>query len=96
VPGWELEADAGTLMERHTREGELLQEDLSRLLVLNLHLEAKVRHGLVVTEIQAEANSGAYDLLVIGAHRGEKWERFLLDDLARQIINQVRLPVLVI
>jgi nucleotide-binding universal stress UspA family protein len=55
-----------------------------------------VRHGLVVDEIQAEARSGDYDLVVIGAHRGEGWRRILLDDLAHQIIVEMDRPVLVV
>ena len=45
-----------------------------------------VRHGLVVDEILAEALFGDYDLVVIGAHR-KKWQQFLLDNLARLIID---------
>jgi nucleotide-binding universal stress UspA family protein len=49
-----------------------------------------------VDEILAEARSGDYDLVVIGAHRGAGWERLLLDDLAHQIIEQMDRPVLVV
>lgn len=86
VPGWELRADAKELMQKHTPEGSLLENDLARLVQLNVSLEAKVRHGLVVKEILAEAQSGDYDLVVIGAHQGKGWERYLLDDLAHEII----------
>jgi nucleotide-binding universal stress UspA family protein len=55
-----------------------------------------VRHGLVVEEILAEAQCGDYDLVVIGAHRGEGWRRILLDDLAHEIINYVDRPILVV
>ena len=47
-------------------------------------------------EILAEARDGDYDLVVIGAHRGEAWRRILLDDLAHQIIVQLDRPVLVV
>lgn len=96
VPGWELRADAEELMDKHTPEGSLLEEDLDRLAELNVRLEAKVRHGLVVREILAEARSGDYDLVVIGAHQGKGWERYLLDDLAHDLISYADRPLLVI
>lgn len=96
VPGWALRANAGELMEEHTPEGRLLEEDLARLERLPVHVEAKVRHGLVVKEIVKEAGSGDHDLVVIGAHRGSRWERFLLDDLAQGIIDHVDRSVLVV
>jgi nucleotide-binding universal stress UspA family protein len=96
VPGWELRADAKELMQKHTPEGSLLEDDMARLEKLNVRVEAKVRHGLVVKEILAEAQSGDYDLVVIGAHQGKGWERYLLDDLAHEIISFADRPLLVI
>ena len=96
VPDWELQAGAEELMQKHTREGELLEDDLERLAQLNIRLEAKVRHGLVVEEILDEARSGDYDLIVIGAHQRQGWVRFLLDDLAHQIIVHADRPLLVV
>lgn len=96
VEGWELRAEAEELMEEHTPEGKLLEQDMERLAALSVKPEAKVRHGLVVTEILNEARSGDYDLVVIGAHQGKRWERFLLDDLAQEIVDHVDRPVLVV
>lgn len=96
VPGWELRASADELMEKHTIEGNLLEADLARLVKLNVNLQAKVRHGLVVREILDEMQTGAYDLVVIGAHQGKGWERFLLDDLAHELIRVADRPLLVI
>lgn len=96
VAGWELRADATELMAKHTREGELLTHDTAVLQHLPLHLQAKVRHGLVVDEVVAEARDGGYSLVVIGAHQGSGWERYLLDDLAHQIMTKIETSVLVI
>lgn len=96
VPGWELRADAEELMEEHTPEGRLLEGDLKRLKQLGMHLEARVRHGLVVQEILEEARTGDYDLVVIGAHQRKGWERFLLDDLAQAIVDHADRPILVV
>ncbi|MCI0395142.1 MAG: universal stress protein [Chloroflexi bacterium] len=96
APGWLLTANAETLIARHTTEGEWLENDLEALQRLSACLQPKVRHGLVVPEILAEAKSGDYDLVVIGAHQGRGWDRFLLDDLAHQIVLQADRPVLVV
>ena len=96
VRGWELRADAEELMEAHAPEGEILEEDLEQLDQLHVYSQAKVRHGLVVKEILKEASAGDYDLVVIGAHQGSRWERFLLDDLAQEIVDLCDRPVLVV
>lgn len=96
VRGWELRANADELMEKHTIEGNLLEADLARLVKLNLNLQAKVRHGMVVREILDEMQTGDYDMVVIGAHQGKGWERFLLDDLAHELIRHADRPLLVI
>jgi nucleotide-binding universal stress UspA family protein len=96
VAGRQLRASAEELIQEHAPEGELLERDVQILQKSNLRPQAKVRHGLVVEEILEEARSGDYNLVVIGAHRGVGWERFLLDDLARQIIEQMDRPVLVV
>ncbi len=95
VIGRQLRASAAELVQKHTPEGELLAQDVEALAQLNVNPHPKVRHGLVVEEILAEAHSQDYDLLVIGAHRGEGWHRVLLDDLARQIIQKVDRPIYV-
>jgi nucleotide-binding universal stress UspA family protein len=96
VRGRQLRADAKELMQLHAPEGELLERDIHLLKQLGLHPQPKVRHGLVVDEIMAEAREGDYDLVVIGAHQGEGWRRILLDDLAHDIIVQMDRPVLVV
>lgn len=95
VVGKQLRAEADELMVTHTPEGDLLLRDVESLQKSGIHPSAKIRHGLVVEEILSEARTGDYDLVVIGAHRS-KWQHFLLDDLARQIITKVDRPVWVI
>ena len=56
----------------------------------------RVRHGLVVDELLMEALDGDCDLIVIGAHRQNGWQRFLLDDLSHQIIIRADRPILVV
>ncbi|MBU0510680.1 MAG: universal stress protein [Chloroflexi bacterium] len=96
VRGQQLRADAEELIETHSPEGELLERDIQVIERPDTHLIPKVRHGLVVDEILAEARSGDYDLVAIGAHRGKGWRSFLLDDLAHKIIAYVDRPVLIV
>ena len=55
-----------------------------------------MRHGPIVEEILDEASTGDYDLVVIGAHREQGWQRVLLADIAHQIITRLDRPVLVV
>lgn len=96
VPGWELRANAEELMKAHTPEGELLEQDANVLETSNIHPRVVLRHGFVVDEIIAEASLGNYGLIVIGAHRRQGWQSYLLDDLAQQIIAEADRPVLML
>lgn len=96
ISSWQLQADAQELMIENTPEGSILERDLKLLGQLGIQTVPKVRHGLVLDEILDEARSGDYDLVVIGAHRGEAWQRFLLEDIAREILTRTDRPVLVV
>jgi nucleotide-binding universal stress UspA family protein len=91
----ELEAPATDLIGQRTREGEHLSVALQTLQTLGVRCAAKVRHGLVVDEITAEARDGDYDLLVIGAHAARGLSRWLLDDVTAHVLEEAQLPVLV-
>jgi nucleotide-binding universal stress UspA family protein len=96
IRGSQLRATAQELVEEHTPEGELLERDLHMLEKPGIHPIPKVRHGLVVEEILAEARSGNYDLVVLGAHPVNEPRRFLLDDIAHQIMKQINRPILIV
>lgn len=97
VEGKQLRAEADELIEAHAPEGEVLERDLRFLArQSDFHPYPKVRHGFVVDEIVDEANSGDYDLVVIGAHQYGRWDKLLLDNLARQIVEQSPRPVLLV
>jgi len=96
VSGTQLRAAAETLMAEQTPEGRLLERDIHILEEVGVHPHPKVRHGLVVDEILAEAKEGDYSLVVIGASPGQGWRRILLDDLAHQIIVKMDRPILVV
>ncbi len=96
IKGKQLRAEAEELIEEHTPEGEMLEQDIHALEHPGVHVWPKIRHGLVIDEILAEAQAGRYDLVVIGAHRGAGWQRILLDDIAHKILVQMDRPVLVV
>jgi nucleotide-binding universal stress UspA family protein len=96
VRGKHLRSGTEELLTERTPEGELLQRDIQALENLGIHAHAKVRHGLVVEEIQEEVWSENYDLVVIGAYRGDGWRRILLDDLAHRLIVGLDRPVLIV
>lgn len=96
VQGKQLRSDSDQLINEHAPEGELLERDIEALNRMGLRARAKVCHGLVIEEILDEARRGDYDLVVIGAYRGEGWQRILLDDLAHRIIVELDRPVLVV
>lgn len=86
VPGKQLRASVEELIAEHTPEGMFLGKDIQVLEKPGIHAIPKVRHGLIVDEILDEARAGDYDLIVIGAHNGERWHRYMLDDIARKIL----------
>jgi nucleotide-binding universal stress UspA family protein len=96
VRGEDLQYTAEQLIQSGAPEGEILEHDLDYLKAMDLDLHAKVRHGLVVDEIVDEARSDDYDLVVIGAHRDEGLPRFLLDDLAHELVLDVDRAILVV
>lgn len=96
VPEWQLYASADELIAKHTPEGELLESDVALLTETRLSPQAKIRHGLVVDEIVAEANAGEYDLVIIGTHVASGWERLLLDDVSHALVTQINRAILVL
>jgi nucleotide-binding universal stress UspA family protein len=96
VPGQQLRASVDELIQEHTPEGVLLGRDIQALEQPGIHPIPKVRRGLVLDEILTESRNGNYDLIVIGAHKRDKWRDFLLEDLARKILMQSDRPVLVV
>lgn len=83
-------------LEHQTAEGKHLAELVSISEEAGASAEPKIRWGLVVDEILAEAREGNYDLVAVGAHQGAGLMRFLLDDVTEEIIARLDRPVLVV
>ena len=96
VSGWALGADVADHIKRGTPEGELLQEGLAALTAAGVDAKPLLRHGRVIDEIVAEAQTGGHDLLVIGAHRVTGWERLMLADQAYAILTRTHQSLLIL
>jgi nucleotide-binding universal stress UspA family protein len=96
IPGAQLRSDAENLIQTHSPEGDLLEHDVQELTLAGATPVPKVRHGLVVDEILDEAQTGDYDLVIIGAYRPDGWQKFLLDNLERKIVSQIDRSVLIV
>lgn len=96
INGQHRRLNAEELIPEHRPRGELLDKDIRALEKLSIYPRLIVRHGLVVDETLSEARSGNYDLIVIGAPRRKGWQRLMLDNPTRRIINRADRPVLVI
>jgi nucleotide-binding universal stress UspA family protein len=92
----DLEDTCEELLKSDAREGVHLRKDLQILRDLSVQGSAKVRHGLVVDEILAEAKEGDYDLVATGAHVASGLQRFVLTDNTEQIVLGCERPVLVV
>ena len=99
TPGAEisdLENSTEDLLVSDAPEGVHLRKDLEILEDLRVRGQAKVRHGLVVEEILAEAREQDCDLLVIGAHIASGLQRFVLSNTTEDILLSSDRPVLVV
>ena len=83
-------------LHSEAREALHLREGLKILEEAGVPARAKIRRGLVVDEIFAEAEEGDYDLIVVGAHAARGLDRYLLDDMANKIVTHAQRPVLVV
>jgi len=101
----ELGVSADTAIADATREGQHLQRAMALVREHGARntIRPRLRYGLVLEEVVAEANEGDYDLIVIGAHESplpndalSGLAKYLFDDVADQIISALNRPVLVV
>jgi len=93
---YDLEATAEDLIARRAREGEHLEAALEAMQQAGVRGDLKVRHGLVLDEIGAEAREGHYDLVVVGAHFARGVSRLLLDNVTSDVLENLNAAVLVV
>jgi len=92
----DLEASAEELIARGTREGIHLKTALDLTENAGVRGALKVRHGLVLDEIVAEAREGSHDIVVVGAHFAHGVSRLLLDNVTSHVLEALDTAVLVV
>lgn len=93
----EIEETLEELLQTDTPTAQHLRHGAAILKDQDLTAQLEVRHGDVAEEILAEAESGDFDLIVIGSTLGEnRITKWLLGDVTRQIVNHAKIPILVV
>jgi nucleotide-binding universal stress UspA family protein len=91
-----MEEDVNRLLESHSELGITLAEQKKDLERLNVPVEVRIRHGIVLDQVFAEVADGSYDLVVTGSSRARGMLRhYIMGDLTRSILNHANCPVLV-
>jgi nucleotide-binding universal stress UspA family protein len=91
-----LEEDVDQLLESKSELGLNLRRQRRDLEKLGVRAEVRVRHGIVIDQVFAEADEGKYDLIVTGSSKARGMLRhYIMGDLTRSILNHASCPVLV-
>ena len=91
-----LEEDVDQLLGSKSELGINLSAQKADLEKLNVPAEVRIRHGIVVDQVFAEARDRNYDLIVTGSSRARGMLRhYIMGDLTRTILNHANCPVLV-
>jgi nucleotide-binding universal stress UspA family protein len=91
-----MEEDVERLLESKSELGTNLRRQRHDLEKIGVKAEVRVRHGLVVDQVFAEAREQSYDLIVTGSSQARGLVRhYIMGDLTRSILNHANCPVLV-
>ena len=92
----QLEEDVNRLLESNSELGVNLRTQKEDLEKLGVTAEVRIRHGIVVDEVFAEARDRRYDLIVTGSSRARgMFRHYIMGDLTLSILNHASCPVLV-
>jgi nucleotide-binding universal stress UspA family protein len=91
-----LEEDVDRLLASKSELGVNLLRQKKELEAMGVPAEVRVRHGIVIDQVFAEAGEGNYDLIVTGSSQTRGLLRhYIMGDLTRSILNHANCPVLV-
>jgi nucleotide-binding universal stress UspA family protein len=91
-----LEEDIDHLLKSKSELGVNLCTQKADLEKLGVAAEVRIRHGIVVDQVFAEARERNYDLIVTGSSQARGMLRhYIMGDLTRSILNHANCPVLV-
>jgi nucleotide-binding universal stress UspA family protein len=92
----QMEEDVERLLESKSELGINLRRQKQDLEKMNVLAKVRIRHGLVVEQVFAEAREQSYDLIVTGSSQARGLVRhYIMGDLTRSILNHATCPVLV-
>jgi nucleotide-binding universal stress UspA family protein len=92
-----IEETLPEMLQTNTPIARNLRQAAEILARYRLTAKLKLRHGVVADEILQESQSGHYDLIVVGAPRGNgKLFSLALTDVAQEVVNHSPCPVLVV
>ena len=92
----QLEEDVDRLLASKSELAMNLSEQKADLEKLGVPAEVRIRHGIVIDQVFAEAREKSYDLIVTGSTRARGMLRhYIMGDLTRSILNHADCPVLV-
>ena len=91
------EVDAGRILASHSRLGRTLRRQKELLEKSKVFGEFRLRQGMVTPELLNELRITGYDLVVSGfSPATDRFRRYMLGEITREIVNSAELPVLVI
>jgi len=91
-----LEEDVTRLLESKSELGVNLSAQKADLEKLGVPAEVRVRHGIVVDQVFAEARERNYDMIVTGSSQARgMFRHYIMGDLTLSILNHANCPVLV-
>lgn len=83
--------DTDTPLSRHLHHGAEVMESY------DLKAKLELRHGVASDTILNSAESGDYDLIVLGASRvGNNLRNWLLGNVSKEVIERTNIPVMVV
>ncbi|MEY2538788.1 MAG: hypothetical protein QOG67_2528 [Verrucomicrobiota bacterium] len=92
----QLEEDLDRLLDSNSELGVNLRKQKESLERLGAPTTVRIRHGIVIDQVLAEARLGSYDVIVTGSTRGRGVVRhYIMGDLTRSILNRANCSVLV-
>lgn len=86
--------DLGEVLEQRA-EG-ILEGNTGSLEEAGIKVERKVLVGSPASEIIAEAESGGYDMVIIGRHGHGFFKNFLIGSVSDRVVHHASCPVLVV
>jgi nucleotide-binding universal stress UspA family protein len=92
----QMEEDLDRLLESKSELGKNLRKQKETLERLGVPTEVRIRHGIVLDQIFAEARQGDHDLIVTGSSQsGGMLQHYIMGDITRTILNHTNCPVLI-